>query len=195
MKKQSVLTIVFIVLLLQGCIPSLHPFYHKEDLIKDNRLIGTWYGEGESYPGKKTPSIWEFKSTDHDHYHLTYSDSEITANFDANLFVLAGQYYLDIFPSNYDNLNLLQTLTTFPGHLLCKINFEKNGVNIQYIDSDHLETLFKNHQIRLKHERNEEGSTLLTASTQELRQFLIKYGKDDNFFTEADFLSKKITNE
>ena len=90
---------------------------------------------------------------------------------------------------------MLQSLTAFPGHLLVKIEFGDKGISMHYIDPDYLESLFKNHQIRLKHEQNEQGAILLTASTNELRQFLIKYGQEEDFFTEGDLLEKQISSE
>ena len=195
MKKLSLVVIGIVLLCLQSCIPSLHPFFFAKDLIKDDRLVGTWSGdEGEGLNDVK--SSWTFKDTNHEHYHLTFTEEGVSASFDASLFKLDNQLYLDLYPqSGNNNMNTLLAMSSFPGHLLCKVIIQSEGLTLQILDSDHLEKLFENHQIRLRHIKNNEGQIMLTANTKELRAFIIKYGKDDSFFTESDIMTRKVISE
>jgi hypothetical protein len=61
-------------------------------------------------------------------------------------------------------------------HSIYRIKFaDNNSIDIQRLDGDYLKNLIKNKQIRIKHEEMEDGSFVITASTEELQQYLIKY--------------------
>ena len=46
---------------------------------------------------------------------------------------------------------------------------------MQRLDGGYLEKLIKNKQIRIKHEVMEDGGIFITAPTEDLQQYLIKY--------------------
>jgi hypothetical protein len=61
-------------------------------------------------------------------------------------------------------------------HSIYRIEFKNNNsFNVQRLDGGYLEKLIKNKQIRIRHEVMEDGGILITAPTEELQQYLIKY--------------------
>jgi len=73
------------------------------------------------------------------------------------------------------------------GHTFAKLTFDNSNLIIKPFDPDQFERLIKEQKIRLKHEIvNEE--IVITASTQELRSFISKYGNREDLFMEGDIL-------
>ncbi|MCK4855986.1 MAG: hypothetical protein KAT31_17020, partial [Bacteroidales bacterium] len=50
MKTVTVILIVMLAALATSCIPSLFPLYNEEDLVTDDRIVGTWdAGENDTW--------------------------------------------------------------------------------------------------------------------------------------------------
>ena len=75
-------------------------------------------------------------------------------------------------------------------HSFAKIEFDQGGLNVFYFDTDRLEELVNNRQIRLKHERvGIDKGIVITASTKELRSFLYKYGHREDLYEDPEKLT------
>ena len=74
-----------------------------------------------------------------------------------------------------------------PAHTFAKVEFQDNQLKIRSFDSDYIEGLIKSRKVRLKHEVVNE-TIILTASTEDLRSFILKYGDDDKLFLDSDYL-------
>ena len=57
------------------------------------------------------------------------------------------------------------------------VEFFKNdsSFDIQQLDAGYLENLIKNKKIRISHEVTEDGNYVITAPTEELQKYIIKY--------------------
>lgn len=91
-----------------------------------------------------------------------------------------GEKYSSLFPENI-----------IGGHSYAKYTRGPKGLQISPLNGNHIETLLRERRIRLKHEIVEyrtaedmEERIVITASTQELRAFLLKYGDDPALFDE-----------
>ena len=136
-----------------------------------------------------------FEVTDVEHdpnYILTFSEiSEgrlIEDVMIVNLTNINGNIYMDFHP-HQDFKKPSRFDTNFiPAHTFAKVEFKNNALRIMQFDSDYIEELIKNKRVRLKHEIIND-QIILTASTNDLRAFIHKYGNDEKLFLESDELA------
>lgn len=99
------------LLLLCGCIASLHPVYTQEDLVFNQALVGTWKDNN----GQES---WTFSKEGEKKYHLVYTDSEgKKGSFEAHLFKVGQYLFMDFYPQELDlELNGFSLFHLLPVH-------------------------------------------------------------------------------
>ncbi len=190
MKKIKLLMMLFsVVLCLAGCLTTLHPIFTGKDLIADPRLIGNWEKAKD-----KTKVIYRQPNADEVSnlspalqseagkiYMLDEKDEQgdIRSTNYAFMIKLGKYYYMDYYPASEKERRSADNFFAahyIPMHSIYRIEFKNNNsFNVQRLDAGYLEKLIKNKQIRIKHEVMEDGGILITAPTEELQQYLIKY--------------------
>jgi len=97
MKKVICLLMFGSLLVLSGCIPlALHPFYTEKDLVFEDALVGTWKMENET-------EGFVFEKSGPLAYTMIEKDEGGEAEFDAYLFKLGDEMFLDLYPRNYSD--------------------------------------------------------------------------------------------
>ena len=73
-------------------------------------------------------------------------------------------------------------------YTIARIRFSNsNTIKLDFINGDFLYKQINAGRMKLKHETDELYDTfLITASTNELQQFILKYGNDDRFFDKEN---------
>lgn len=199
--KIIILTTVIITFLVSGCIvKSLHPFYKEENIRFRPELIGSWVDQDSS--------IWEFSARtftesfmgeekEDNSYKVLYRDpsgDEPDSWFVVTLFRLKHATFLDFEPYIEDNIGDNMAAMHFaPTHSVARVEFFGEG-NLAFFwyDEDWLNTLFEQNRVKISHEviHPEKSavnqSFILTASTDELQKFLLKYGEEINIFKTID---------
>jgi len=104
-----------------------------------------------------------------------------------NMTVINGEHYLD-----FQTIPLSKNTSSFStnriqGHSFAKVKFVDEHIEILHLDVEYLEEIIKSKRIRLKHEIVDD-EIILTASTEELRAFIEKYGKGEKLFVEPTVL-------
>ncbi|SHL09457.1 hypothetical protein SAMN05444266_10222 [Chitinophaga jiangningensis] len=198
MKHKKILFVVLLaVIALNGCITCLHPLYTLKDLVFDARLLGTWKDSAGESTWKlesvaaimkakgDTTTLTSFatKLVNDKSYMLTYTEGKQKAEFLFNLLKLANNYYIDIYPAGMGADSKLVEDYYMPVHTFGRIKVEANSFNLEYMNAELIYKLLSENRIRIKHENVEYGS-LITASTQELQQFVIKYAGNKDFYSE-----------
>jgi hypothetical protein len=191
MKKQFWLLAMVVAALVQGCIvKSLHPFYEKSDLVYKSEMINTW----QDQDGNK----WKINSVKEEPlaYEMVFMKDGREASFLAHLFRLDGNLYLDFKPLASDgSVNDLFEMHLLPSHSVAKVvRVNSETIEIKWFDEEWLQTLFSQNRIKISHEviteensgKDEDKAYVLTASTAELRKFLMKYGNDEAAFNGDD---------
>ncbi|MGB8227006.1 MAG: hypothetical protein WCE45_09135 [Sedimentisphaerales bacterium] len=173
--KLKVIAFYTLVLILGGCVPSLHPLFTENDLIFDNDLIGSW---ASTEPNE----TFEFRETKTKDYECIYIDKDgKSGKFIAGLGKLGNTMYLDIYPSepnmienDFYKSHLLST------HSFMKIELSKDSLKLCSMNPDGTDKLLKSKPNAVKHERlgDDNSGIVLTASTKELQKFILKYGND-----------------
>jgi len=205
--KKFLLLFFLAATLLPGCITSLHALYTDKDLIYDKRLEGVWKTEktGETWKlqnlmekelepykdsaERREKEILKSITINRKTYLLTYTENGQSADFTANLVTLGGNLYLDIFPGSLNLKNSFLEDHFLPVHTYAKVVVSGAKVELYFFNAERLYKLMDENRIRLKHE-SFEYYKVITASTEELQQFVIKFGDKKDFFETALVLKK-----
>ncbi|MBN1392219.1 MAG: hypothetical protein JW947_05385 [Sedimentisphaerales bacterium] len=187
--------------ILGGCIPvmSLHPLFTEKDIAFDEKLLGTWVDDSNE-------TIWQFTDANKPEkaYNFIFTDEKgQKGSFIAHLVKLDNKLFLDVFPSQmpwdiedpnktqwpYNNFFLM------PSHTFIKVNAVEPQLKLQLTDDDELKKLLKNDPNAVEHTLIEEDRLLLTASTEKLQEFVLKYADDSRVFTKESTLTRKKAEE
>lgn len=203
MKKYLIVCLVFVAILLQGCVvKSLHPFFNDEDVVYRKELLNAWTDQDGNYwtikPYKKTAKKGT-KGNDkpplpsYEMHYLHQGEKDVVML--GHLFELGNDLYFDFFPltdNEEENLAIFD-LHLLPTHSIAKVSIiDDNEVLIKWFNEKWLVTLLEQNRIRIAHEEIEDETTLekddkyyvLTAPTGELQKFILKYGNDDQSFDD-----------
>jgi hypothetical protein len=167
------------LLLMTGCIPSLHAVYRAKDLVFDPQLVGAW-GKPD---GRDS---WKFTESGAKSYRMTYTDREGTASsFKAHLSKLDDMTLLDLEPEKEEiRGNDFYKAYLLPLHTFFRVEkLDAKNLELTTIDHDWLKRYLKDNPGAIEHSVVE-GTVLLTAPTEELQAFLLKQGQTDGAFTK-----------
>jgi hypothetical protein len=166
------------VLLLAGCLPSLHPLYNDKTLIFKEELIGKWMGDDGV--------LWQFTRAGDKEYELRIrEDEKEVGRFSAHLIEIKGLMFLDLFPDNapLKDLDDFYKIHFLRVHTFMKIDQINQNLQWQMIDYEKVENMLKDDPNVIKHEVVDDDRIVLTASTEELQNFVIEHV--DTIFTDT----------
>jgi len=195
MKTRNYILISFVIFLVSGCfVKSLHPFYKEDEVIFKKELTGNWLGNDSSTwkieQGMKTTGLFKPDLPDNA-YLITYTDKKGVAIFIVHLFQLGSRYFLDFYPEEVESTNDLMAIHLVPMHTVARVDMSPGKMVIQWYNEEWLIGLFRQNKIRIAHEKvpTTEGKieednyqVVLTASTDDLQKFMLKYMDDPNAF-------------
>lgn len=200
MKHKIIFSILLLSWLFSSClIKSFNPFFHKEDVVFDDRLLGKWIDQDDgqwSFEKNKVEKDQDQNKKQHPYYILNYreDDGEVS-RFMTTLFKLDDAFYLDFFPDleTISDRELL-AVHTLPVHSLAKFGFTEDGqVSIRWFNEEWLGELIEQSKTQIKHEvihyDGDEGTVVLSASTEALQQFIREHGNDPEAFDCEDKFS------
>lgn len=219
--KFKIVSIIFVILFIQSCIPSLHPLWTQDKLVFEEKLIGDWRQTND-----EDITLWNFsggfdeKKNLASNYELIHREGESEAKFEIHLVKLGEHLFLDIYPDDVSylkfedkkiglavgenlfgddesedpdiHLNFLFFQHMLAVHTFAKVEIEKNEVKIYQFDTEWLEDLFKQRKVRIKHEETSDGQIILTAPTHELQKFFEKYADDEKAYLDPIVLHRNI---
>lgn len=180
MKTSILITLASVAALLTACIPSVNPFYTEKDVVFDPNLLGEW----EAADKDDGPEKWLFEKAEKAEkpenrtYRLTVTDKDSkTGSFDARLFKLNEEQFLDLIPhgcSFAENQAELVGAAMFPGHLIARVSPLEPQLKLAFMDFDWLAKYLEKNPGALAHRTNDD-SVLLTAKTRDLQRFILKH--------------------
>ena len=177
------------ILLLVGCIPSIHPIYTEEDLIFVPELLGTWSEDD-------CEETWAFSAHDPKVYELVHTDEDgKQGRFVAHLVKLDDTLFLDLFPAE----PVLETSDFYKVHLILAHTFIlveqiEPRLKMSTMSLKWLEEYLEQNPKALQHEQVEEG-LVLTASTQDLQSFLIEHLGTEGAFDDPTDMRRRTAVE
>lgn len=197
MKTRSILLVVCLAVLTQGClVRSLHPFFKTSDVVFREELLASWTDdEGASWRMERKAGTNAYEL-----HWLNHGDRNVA--FTAHLFNLDGQLYLDCFPQETDEKEPTMELFNdhlMPIHTIARVELSNNNnyLVIKWFNEEWLHKMLKENRIMISNEvvteaGEDEGIYVLTASTSELQKFIMKYGQEPEAFSD-DGLWLKLT--
>jgi hypothetical protein len=183
MRAVKLMAALGLVVLVAGCVPSLHPLFTEDDLVYDPALVGTWAEE----EGEDT---WTFRKFGDNVYNLIYTEEGVPARFDAHLVQLGEFLFLDTYPGEPDIKNGFYLIHLVPAHTFSRVSIEENVLRYAMLDLDWLKKMISEKQVDITHEQVD-GGILLTASTKELQEFFLRHGDDDKAFPDSKELHRQ----
>ena len=177
--KSLVLLFLTVAFLAGGCIvTSLHPLYTQDDIIFDESLVGSWRQKNDN-------TTWMFKKTENNRYQLFVFDEDGSGEFEACLMRLEEYLFLDLTPAEPENtpLNDFYFLHLVPTHSFMKVELDENTLILGFISLNWFEDLsMKKKDIGVKYEVRDDDMILMTAPTEELKQFVLTNAEKEGFF-------------
>jgi hypothetical protein len=177
-----------LALIIGGCLPtSVHRLYTDEDVVFDPNLIGVW----SEKPDANDSPIWEFyAAAEPNTYEMFYTEKEgDSAQFFAHLVKLDDMLFLDVYPAEPNTrLNWYGRVHFVPVHSFIKIEQIRPTLQMRMMNLDKLNQLLKAEPNLLKHELAEDERIVLTASTEELQNFMREYADANGIFGNANNL-------
>jgi len=184
-------SLLFMTLLLGSCLTTLHPIFTEKDLVSDPRLNGKWSnkedGSTASYRPAQISDVKSFSTSMQRNvskiYMLDERDAQglLKSKQYAFMVRLGKYYYMDFYPAGLkhaDNVEKFFAAHYIPMHSIYRIRFkDDHSFEIQQLDAGYLENLIKNKKIRIRHEVTEDGNYVITAPTEELQKYIIKYSE------------------
>lgn len=127
-------------------------------------------------------------------YVIKYTKDKIEYNMLGSMVKLNGQFFINFsaidFNTDKDNKPAFEVTSTdlLATHTIARVQFaNSNTVKLDFIDGGFLYEQVKAGRMKIKNERDDLYDTfLITASTDELQQFIQKYGNDDRFFNKEN---------
>jgi hypothetical protein len=190
MKKiRLIAALFFTAIILGGCLTTLHPIFREKDLVMDAKLFGSWektkdktkviYRRPEATEVKALSAALQ-KVADKIYVLEEKDDHGNTKSaYYAFMVKLGKYYYMDFYPTEEKERQTAEDFFAvhfIPMHSIYRIQFtNNNSFAMQQLDAGYLEKLISNKQIRIKHEVSDDGKFVITAPTEELQQYLIKY--------------------
>jgi hypothetical protein len=160
-------------------------------------LINKALGSTEQHPNRKYDSIVISKS-----YHISYKKDSNNSYMSASLIQLGNKLYMDLTPIGsgfgitvdeiYRHSTEIASHPTeganLPTYTIAKLQFNNsNTLELLFLDGDFIKKQVVAGKVRIKHEFNKlYDMFLITASSRELQQFLIKYGNDERLYNKAN---------
>ena len=195
-------------MILQSCITSLQPLVTKNTAVTDGRLAGKWNSDGQDYTIQKVFESDFFKKHKKDlvglfnfsqdsvlyskSYIIQYVKNKLEYVLFGSVIKLNGEYFMNFTVAGLNRVDSvpieIDPTTRLQCYTIARIQFSNsNTITLDFIDGDFLYKQINAGRMKLKHETDELYDTfLITASTNELQKFILKYGKDDRFFDKEN---------
>ena len=208
MKKVSIIFgFAFLIIFLSGCLTTLHPIFTEKDLAYDPKLIGTWKTENQDNKGQvvitnlASESSVELpgniSSIKQKGYFISYQNGpgETSKRYIAFLARIGKHLYFDYYPADrkedekideFFGAHLVKMHTSYRVEILNDGSFE-----LSQLDESYVTKLIDEKKIRISHETDADDNTVITASTQELQQYLLKYGDEPLAYRSDKTIFKK----
>jgi hypothetical protein len=194
MKTRIIVITGILAIAISGClVKSLHPFYKESDVEFNIKLLGNWLDEDSATwrinPFVFSKGLMKGDTTDNSYLVEMFDDSTNVSKFNVHLFRLDGKQYLDFTPLREGRYEEMIDIHLIPAHSIAKIDFISDSeVAISWFDEEWLENLFEENRVKISHEvintpdNNYKEEYVLTASTEELQKFIIKYGSEEDAY-------------
>ncbi len=211
--KRFYLIVCLIILTISftGCLTTLYPFFTEKDVVFKPELIENWIYTRETKKGSIFKGSILFETINHTRttelypgirqiadkgYLVTWKDSNGKSTSQEFVFLakIGKYFYLDFYPAEMENQQEIdkvfkEQFTKL--HSCYRIDISNlNSFTLKRFDGDFVNELIDKKQIRMSYEKN--GRRVITASTQELQEYLVKFSDNPKAYEEAYSCTRTI---
>ena len=207
-KVPIILGFAFLLIFLSSCLNTLHPIFTEKDLAYDPKLIGTW--KIDSNENKRRVVITNLStensidlpgnisSIKQKGYLISYQDENgpTSERYIAFLARIGNHLYFDFYPAGkkedlkmvdeFFGAHFVKMHTSYRVEIMNDRSFELSQLAEGYVTR-----LIDEKKIRIKHETYADDNIVITASTSELQQYLIKYSDEPEAYESEKTIFKK----
>jgi hypothetical protein len=170
--------VVSSLLVMVGCVPSLHELYTDETLVFDPAIAGRWQQENDE-------TVWEFAAdAESKSYALTIREKEDKhSKLTAHLVEIAGKRFFDFYPADDADIETgdWMKLHLIPGHLFVRVDATEPNLVLAVMNPDTIDKLLKDKPGLVKHERMDDR-IVLTDHPKGLQTFIAAGLQIEKFF-------------
>ena len=134
-------------------------------------LVGRWGSDGDD-------GYWTCEKARGKAYDLTIVENEVPGEFEGHLSRLGGFLFLDLYPKETKIKNSLYKAHLIRTHTLLRIKIQEDSLQVAILEYDWLKEAIEMGEIEVACETLEDETFLLTASTQELQEFVVKFAEE-----------------
>lgn len=176
------LTIAAIAALLSSAclVVSLQPVYEPDTIAFDPALLGTWVAGDDDLSVAFERAGWHS-------YHLTVQERDNRTRLSARLTRVGEQRYLDV--SSLDGADVAPLL--LPVHGLYRLDLEGDVLSLADLNYEQLERLARGGATGLPMAIDARKNVVITASTADLRLWLVLHAADDGLFAAPTILRRQ----
>ena len=173
------------LVVLGGCVPTLHPLYTDADLVFEPALLGCWDADkGET---------WTFAKETDNSYTMTLVSNNKTGKFTAHLLKLDNTLYLDLIPQKMDiDAADFYQLYLYPVHVFMKVYQISPTLEMAVMDIDWLKKYLKENPDAIEYTfaGKDNKQPIITASTSELQAFVKAHANDKDAWEQRAVMSR-----
>jgi|WetSurMetagenome_2_1015567.scaffolds.fasta_scaffold76323_1 hypothetical protein len=175
MKTIAYFLLLGLGLLNLGCpARSFSPLFTAKDLVSVPAIVGTWVDhKGETFT---------FQRATDNSYNVVWWDQKNTGVYKVQIGMLGKSLFLDSYPGQ-DNPDYAMIHT----HLISRISLDGDSLHIASLEGDWLKHMIESAKLTMPHVVRD-GDILLTASTEELQAFVLRYAEDTGAFPTPEIL-------
>ncbi|WP_421918244.1 hypothetical protein [Marinifilum sp.] len=130
------------------------------------------------------------------HYKVTIISKKDTCVLDGRLSNLDDHYFIDVVPNEddmYDKMGDTYAAGLMSrNHGFLKLHLKKNEINFNSLEQDAFDELVQTKKIRIEHV-NRDNKIIITAKTEDIQKFLIKFADSEMFNNPKEALILKRT--
>lgn len=205
--------IVFAVILLSalsGCLRTLYPIFHPDEVVFNDRLLGYWQCTDKN----KTTSYLDFsripagrmqelspaiRAVSGKGYFVSRISGlkQVTDQYFVFLVKIGTNWYLDFYPAEMPAEKIVNPFykdhqVKLHSNYRCDVK-DPNHFEIRLFEKSFLDKLIADNKINIRHERIGDKN-LVTASTEDLQKFILKYGDNPDAYAGNITYCSRVTD-
>jgi len=165
-------------------VVSLQPVYEPETIAFDPVLLGTWVAADDEMSVSFERAEWHS-------YHVTIAERDNHSRLSARLTRVGEQLYLDLSPLDGADVAPL----VLPVHVLYRLDLHDDELSLADLNYEQLERLARDGTAGLPMTVDARKNVVITASTAELRRWLVAHAADEGLFAAPTSLRRRAVTE
>jgi hypothetical protein len=205
------ITVLFLTIFF-SCVTSLHPVTTYKNIITEKRIEGTWNYKDMKLLIEKIPDTilhrivggWAGNKIQryndsvlfYNSYEVDVIKNGVGYQFNLDLTRINHNIYIDIGPAGFDppidkgmwQKKYGKKLEYLPTYTMARLEIPNDSILIiHFFDGSFVRNLVAQDKMKIKHEEDKlYDMFLITASSEELQQFISKYGENERLYDEKN---------